>query len=225
MSEQNTAINEFEDRKRKLVELREADIQPYPKRFERTHTISEARKTGEDNTPRELELILGNPKVDIRICGRLMLMRPHGKLTFGKLKDFSGEIQICFMKDFTGEDAYAMLKKIDIADFVGVSGEFFITKHGELTLLVKEYELLGKTLRPLPEKFHGLKDVEAKYRYRYLDLLSDPESYKRFLFRTRMITAMRSKIAMKPNKPRELQKLSIWMNMVLLRLKLQFFNR
>jgi lysyl-tRNA synthetase class 2 len=100
-------------------------------------------------------------------------------------------MQICFMNDFTGEDLYKMLKKIDMGDFVGVTGELFVTKHGELTLLVKEYELLGKTLRPLPEKFHGLKDKEGKYRYRYLDLLSDPGAYDRFMFRTKMITLMR----------------------------------
>lgn len=191
VSEPTNAVNEFEDRKRKLNELRNAGVQPYAPRFERTHTAELARAEAEKNPPRELEMILANPKTDMRISGRLMLMRPHGKLTFAKLKDFSGEIQICFMKDFTGEDAYTALKKLDMGDFVGVSGELFITRHGELTLLVKEYLLLGKTLRPLPEKFHGLKDLEAKYRYRYLDLLTDAESYKRFLFRTRLITAIR----------------------------------
>ena len=190
-NEQNYTINEFEDRKRKLAELREAGVQPFAERFERTHSILEARKAGENEKPRELELILGNPKPEIKIAGRLVLMRPHGKLTFAKLKDFSGEIQICFMKDFTGDNAYKMLKKVDIGDFAGVRGELFVTKHGELTLLVQEYKILSKTLRPLPEKFHGLKDQEAKYRYRYLDMLSDAESYKRFLFRTRLITAIR----------------------------------
>lgn len=189
--EEKNQSNEYEDRKRKLAELREAGVQPFLERFERSHSIEEVREAGEAEKPRELEMILGNPKAEMRIAGRLVLMRPHGKLTFAKLKDFSGEIQVCFMKDFTGEDAYKMLKKIDIGDFVGVRGELFVTKHGELTLLVQEYQLLSKTLRPLPEKFHGLKDQEAKYRYRYLDMLSDPESYKRFLFRTRLITAIR----------------------------------
>ncbi len=190
-NEEKNKINEYEDRKRKLAELREAGVQPFAERFERTHSIFEAREAGENEQPRELEMILGNPKAEMRIAGRLVLMRPHGKLTFAKLKDFSGEIQVCFMKDFTGEEAYKMLKKVDIGDFVGVRGELFVTKHGELTLLVQEYKLLSKTLRPLPEKFHGLKDQEAKYRYRYLDMLSDAESYKKFLFRTRLITAIR----------------------------------
>jgi len=118
-------------------------------------------------------------------------MRAHGRLTFARLQDHTGQIQIFFMKDILGEDAYAMLKKIDIADFLGASGELFVTKHGELTILVKEYKLLGKTLRPLPEKFHGLKDMESIYRSRYLDLLTSPESFGRFLFRTKIISALR----------------------------------
>jgi len=191
MSNQQPTASEFEDRKRKLGELRDAGVQPYPERFERTHVIDDVKKMGEEEEPRELEMILKNPKATIKICGRLVLMRAHGKLSFAQLKDYSGQMQICFMKDFTGEEPYKMLKKVDVGDFLGVTGELFITKHGELTLLIKEYELLGKTLRPLPEKFHGLKDVEAKYRYRYLDLLSDPDVFKRFLFRTRLITAMR----------------------------------
>lgn len=192
MSAQPQISNEFEDRKRKVKELRDSGVQPYPERFERTHTARGAREAGEKQAPRDLELIGKKPKADIVTCGRVMLMRPHGKLTFARLKDHSGDIQICFMKDIVGEEAYALLKKIDLADFLGVSGELFVTKHGELTILVQEFWLLGKTLRPLPEKFHGLKDVESKYRYRYLDLLSHQETHDRFLFRTRLITAMRS---------------------------------
>lgn len=191
MSQQQPASNEFENRKAKVADLRENGIQPYPARFERSHTVLQAREFGESNSPRELEIIGKKPNADVTVCGRLMLMRPHGKLTFARLKDHTGDIQICFMKDIVGEEEYKLLKKIDIADFLGVTGEFFVTKHGELTILVKGYQLLGKTLRPLPEKFHGLKDVEAQYRYRYLDLLSHQETYDRFLFRTHLITAMR----------------------------------
>ena len=191
MTEPQTLAGEFEDRKRKLLTLRENDVQPYPERFERTHSVAEVRRAGEKNEPRELEMILKSPKTDAKICGRLILMRPHGKLTFAQLRDFSGQMQICFMKDFTGEEKYKFLKNMDIGDFIGASGELFVTKHGELTLLVKDYKLLSKTLRPLPEKFHGLKDVEAKYRYRYLDLLSDRETYERFLFRTKLVASMR----------------------------------
>lgn len=184
--------SEFEDRKRKVSELRDAGTQPYPERFERTHTLAEARFQSEKETPRDLDMIGTAPRSDVTVCGRLMLVRAHGKLTFARLKDHTGEIQICFMKNVVGEEPYKMLKKIDLADFLGVNGEFFITKHGELTVLVKDFQLLGKTLRPLPEKFHGLKDTESLYRYRYLDLLSNQETYDRFLFRTRLITAMRN---------------------------------
>jgi lysyl-tRNA synthetase, class II len=189
-------VNEFEDRKRKLGELRAAGVQPYPERYERTHMVTQVRELAEKKPPRVLEEILAKPSAEIKVAGRLMLLRPHGKLTFAQLRDDSGQMQICFMNDFLathgpGVESYKTVRKLDMADFVGITGELFHTKHGELTLLVKEWVLLGKTLRPLPEKFHGLQDIEAKYRYRYLDLLADPESKKRFLMRTKMISAMR----------------------------------
>lgn len=192
MSNPKPVTNEFEDRKRKLSELREGGLQPYPERFTRGQSISEVKELGEKRKPRELELILQNNKADIKICGRLMLMRPHGKLTFAQLRDYSGQMQICFVKDLVNPEPYDMLKKLDMGDFAGVTGELFVTKHGELTVLVSEYVLLGKTLRPLPEKFHGLQDTESKYRQRYLDLLADADAYKRMIFRSRLITMMRS---------------------------------
>jgi len=184
-------INEYEDRKKKLESLRESGIQPYPERFERGHMVEELRGMAEKEKPRESEMVIKSPKNSYKIAGRLMLLRPHGKLTFAQIKDGSGQIQICFMKDILGEDNYSLLKKLDMADFLGAEGELFYTKHGELTLLVTKFEILGKTLRPLPEKFHGLKDVEAKYRYRYLDLLSDESVFDRFIFRTKLIREMR----------------------------------
>jgi lysyl-tRNA synthetase class 2 len=200
MADQPTAnqpiTNEFEDRKRKLGELRAAGIQPYPERFNPTYTASQARVVADRKPPRPLEEILKKPAAKIKLAGRLMLLRPHGKLTFAQLRDSSGQMQVCFMNDFLaahgkGVDPYKLVKKLDMGDFIGVKGELFVTRHGELTLLVKEWELLGKTLRPLPEKFHGLKDIEARYRYRYLDLLADPESKKRFLMRAGLISSMR----------------------------------
>jgi len=214
-------VDEFAERKRKLEELRAAGVQPYPERFERNLTVAEARAAGEAKPPRTVEEITAGAHADVRLCGRLVLMRPHGKLTFAQLQDHTGKIQIAFMQGHTsnasvlaskfreaenperpkgaedagvlaGIDAYKLLRKIDMADFLGVTGELFVTKHGELTLLVKEYVLLGKTLRPLPEKFHGLADQETKYRKRYLDLIANPETYGRFVFRTKLITAMRA---------------------------------
>ena len=200
--------DEFSERKKKMEVWRAAGGLPYAERFERTEKIVEVRESAGKNPPRALEEITAAPNLNIKICGRLVLMRPHGKLTFAKLRDQSGEIQICFMQDFlnaqmapeskkslvvtpTG-NPYKDLKFIDVGDFVGVTGELFVTKHGEVTLLVSEYKLLSKTLRPLPEKFHGLQDQEAKYRYRYLDMLSDPESFNRFIFRSKLITTIRN---------------------------------
>ena len=194
--QQAVTVDEFSERKKKVEELRAAGVQPYPERFERSHTAEEARAAGEKKTPRTVEEITADgikmAKIDLRLCGRIVLMRAHGKLTFAQLQDQSGKMQIAFMQDFIGADAYKMLRKIDMADFLGVTGELFITKHGELTLLVKDYVLLGKTLRPLPEKFHGLEDQETKYRKRYLDLVTNPETYGRFVLRTKLITAMRT---------------------------------
>jgi len=192
---QNTEVknpsSEFQDRQRKLAELRELKINPYAARFDRTHAATSALLSAEQTPPRPLEEITADPRPTIKLAGRLTLMRPHGKLTFAHLKDHTGKIQICFMQDFVGVEAYKLLRKIDIGDFLGVQGELFLTKHGEITLLVKEYTLLSKTLRPLPEKFHGLADTETKYRYRYLDLLSEENTWKRFQFRTALIREIR----------------------------------
>lgn len=205
MPDNQTVLNEFEERKKKLAELRESGWQPYPERYERSHTAADLHALAEKNPPRSAEDIMAKPEANVKVAGRLMLMRPHGKLTFAKLRDHSGEIQVCFMQDFLNAhakagkgpasddsaDAYKMLKKIDMGDFIGAEGELFFTKHGELTLLIKDYVLLGKTLRPLPEKFHGLQDQESRYRYRYLDMLSDPDSMERFKLRTKLIKEMR----------------------------------
>ena len=192
MNSTQPVTDEFEERKKKLEELRALGVQPYPARFERTHTALEVSKAAAKKIPRTLEEIVADPDCKVKLCGRIVLMRPHGKLTFAQLQDHTGKIQVAFMQDFLGADAYKMLRKIDVADFLGVTGEPFVTRHGELTLLVKKYQLLGKTLRPLPEKFHGLSDREIKYRKRYLDLMTDPSASERFLFRTRLISFMRS---------------------------------
>lgn len=211
---QLTPTDEFDERKKKLGEIKDLKILPYAERFERTHSVEEARVLAGKSSLRLVEDIVAKPNCKVKMAGRIMLMRPHGKLTFAHLQDFSGKLQIAFMQDFVTMDpgtandpegtksaadqgrilppeAYKLLKKIDVGDFIGVTGELFLTKHGELTLLVQSYQLLSKTLRPLPEKFHGIADTELKYRKRYLDLLTDPDTYARFLLRTRLITEIR----------------------------------
>lgn len=211
-----TPTDEFEERKKKLQELKDLKILPYAERFERTHLVDEIKKEAGDASRatenmalRTVEEIVAKPNSKVRMAGRVMLMRPHGKLTFAHLQDLSGKMQIAFMQDFlemegsnggagksgsqkiAPPEAYKLLRKIDVGDFIGVTGELFMTKHGELTLLVQSYQLLSKTLRPLPEKFHGIADTELKYRKRYLDMLTDRETYERFLLRTRLITEIR----------------------------------
>ncbi len=189
MSDSNQSPNnEFAERQQKLKDLQQINELGYKERFERNNS---AQSTKTDGVTKELDQILEAPKAEFSLAGRLMLMRPHGKLTFAQLQDKSGRIQICFMQDVLGKDKYKLLKKIDLGDFVGVKGDLFVTKHGETTLLVQDFDLLSKTLRPLPEKFHGLSDRETKYRYRYLDLLSDPETFKRFKFRSHIIKEFR----------------------------------
>jgi len=176
--------NEYRDRLEKVKQIREMGINPYPDSYERTHEAIEAKNLGEEKGVRETEEIMEKPNAKIKLCGRLMSFRDHGNISFGQIQDISGRIQICFMKNVVGVDMYKFLKKIDVADFLGCKGELFKTKHGEVTLLVTEYTLLSKALRPLPEKFHGLKDQETQYRQRYLDLATNEDVKKRFQFRS-----------------------------------------
>ena len=127
----------------------------------------------------------------VRLAGRLMAIRGHGKASFCVLMDVSGKIQVYFKLDNLGEEKYANFKLLDIGDIVGVMGTVFRTHRGEITVKVEDFELLSKSLRPLPEKFHGLKDVEMRYRQRYLDLIMNPEVRDTFMARTKIIKSMR----------------------------------
>jgi len=183
---------EFSDRLKKLNDIRAAGINPYPEKYERTHTALEALAHTEKSQLREMDKVIAAPANTIRLCGRLTAFRSHGKISFGDLTDFSGKIQICLAQNVMGEKAYEdFAKKIDVADFIGVSGELTKTRTNQITLVVKEYTLLSKALRPLPEKWHGLQDIEAKYRYRYLDTIMDRNAMERFLLRTKFISLIR----------------------------------
>lgn len=182
---------EYNDRLRKAEELRKMGINPYPSRFESTHSVAEATELGQEKTRPVEEITEKGVKEQVTIRGRLMTFREHGRLAFANVKDFSGTIQICFMEQVLGKENFKLLRKLDMGDFVGLTGELFLTKHGQLTVLVKEWTFLGKTLRPLPEKWHGIQDQEQIYRQRYLDLIMNEESLKRFLVRTRFIEEMR----------------------------------
>ena len=152
---------------------------PYPERFERTHELYEIRTLTDG--------------VDcVRVAGRIMSMRKMGKLSFLTIADIEGKIQIAVKKDVVGEEVYEFFKKgFDLGDFLGVEGEIFTTQMGEKTIRAKQIFFLGKSLRPLPEKFHGIQDTEICYRQRYLDLCMNDETKERFLKKYRCIREIR----------------------------------
>ena len=157
----------------KLDKIRET-CNPYPEKYERTHRLKEARLL-EDGTK------------DVRIAGRIVFMRKMGKLSFVRIRDIEADMQLEIKIDMVGESNYEFFKKqIDTGDFIGAEGEIFTTQTGEKTLRVSSFEFLGKALRPLPEKFHGLTDTELKYRQRYVDLIMNAESREVFVGRSKL---------------------------------------
>src|SRR5213080_2383097 len=178
-----TLISEQEARRQKLLALREKGINPYPNRVQRTNTITDVLEHFNEWQRDER---------DVTLTGRIRLMREMGKATFAQIEDGTGRIQVYFRINDIGEEAYKTLKLLDIGDFVQVRGFLFITRTGERTLHVREYRILAKGLRPLPEKYHGLEDVEVRQRKRYLDLVANGEEARRiFVIRSRTISAMR----------------------------------
>jgi lysyl-tRNA synthetase class 2 len=164
--------------------LRQRGVDPYGKRFGVTHW---AGKLHEQYDPAdEATLKTAEP---VRVAGRVMTMRHHGKTCFLHLMDYTGRIQLYARADRLPD--FADYVDVDAGDFIGVSGELFRTRTGELTISVREWAFLAKRLRPLPEKWHGLKDVETRYRQRYVDLVVNPEPRQVFLLRSRVIKAMR----------------------------------
>lgn len=160
-------------RRDKLEEIKNY-CNPYPEKYEVTHKIKDAR-------------LLDDGTTDVSIAGRIVFMRKMGKLSFVRIRDIEGDMQLEIKIDMVGEDKYAFFKKlIDTGDFIGARGEIFTTQTGEKTLRVHSFEFLGKALRPLPEKFHGLTDMEMKYRQRYVDLIMNEETRKVFLGRSKL---------------------------------------
>ncbi len=184
-------ISEREDRLRKLEDIKARGIHPYPEKYDKTHHTAELHAVDSSQHHTLEDLKESCPKT-FSIAGRITLLRTMGKLSFLQLQDEQGKIQVAVMQDVVGNEAYKVLsKKLDLGDFIGVRGELFVTKHGEVTLLAAEYTFLGKALRPLPDKFHGVKDQELLYRKRYLDLISNEDTRKRFQFRSKFIKALR----------------------------------
>ncbi len=181
MEQEQQELNELlQVRRRKLDALREKGIEPFGQKFEADRYSTDIL----DN----FEQIEGK---EVTIAGRLISIRSHGKAAFAHLQDYQGKVQIYIRQDQVGEEQYENFDLIDIGDFIGCVGEVFKTRKGEVTVNVREYTYLAKALRPLPEKWHGLKDVDLRYRQRYVDLIVNEEVRQTFINRSKIISTMR----------------------------------
>ncbi len=174
-------------RRRKLEELRQRGTNPFPNSFRPTHTAQWVHDTYGPLPKEELEAVQDT----VALAGRIIAVRDFGKASFIQLQDRSGKVQAYIKKDLVGEESFTVFKLFDLGDFVGLRGRPFRTKTNELTIEASEIELVAKSLRPLPEKWHGLTDIEARYRQRYLDLISNPDSRNVFLIRSKIVDAIR----------------------------------
>jgi len=177
----------IQKRYEKLNGLRERQIQLFPNDFKVSHSIRDIQGLI-DNEPKALK----DESRIFAVAGRVMAINRFGKAAFIRFKDRSGQLQAYIRKDKIGDEAYHLFKQLDVGDFVGLCGVLFQTKTGEWTLLANEFRLLCKTLRPLPEKFHGLKDPEKRYRQRYLDLIMNADVRELFIKRSRVIQEIRN---------------------------------
>ncbi len=178
----------IQQRFKKREEISAMGIRPYAGRFD----VSASAQGLMDRYGQTSKEDLEQSRVEVIVAGRIVAMRSFGKAGFGHLQDGSGRIQFYFQKNTLGDDKYAFFKKLDIGDFMGVKGFLFRTKTNELTIDIEDFTLLSKSLRPLPEKWHGLTDVEIRYRQRYLDLIVNPEVKNVFLLRTKIVQAIRN---------------------------------
>ncbi len=168
----------IQERLGKIAELRRKGFSPYGSRFK-------------DRTPAQVLHDSFTPDREVKIAGRLIAKRGHGKAMFADLRDESAKIQLYIKTDIVGEELFGLFAHIDIGDFLGLEGRLFKSKMGEITVEVHTFQILTKSLRPLPEKWHGLKDVEVRYRQRYLDLIANDEVRKVFRVRSKIISEIR----------------------------------
>ncbi len=173
-------------RKQKIQELKENGVSLYPNDFRVTSTIEELNGIIENNPE-----LLGEDGEKFSVAGRMMAVNKFGKSSFIRFKDRTGQIQGYLQKKIIGDEAYDLFKKLDAGDFVGITGPLFKTRTGEGTILAKEFRLISKAVRSLPEKFHGIKDPEKRYRQRYLDLIMNNDTRDIFIKRSRTISILR----------------------------------
>ncbi|MDF2856867.1 MAG: lysS [Neobacillus sp.] len=179
--------DQFLVRREKMNTMRENGLDPFGKRFDRTNSIKELVEQFGELEKEDLE----GKNVSVALAGRMMTKRGKGKAGFANIQDLTGQIQVYIRQDAIGEDSYKVFDSSDLGDIIGVEGTLFKTKVGELSVKVQNFVFLTKALRPLPDKFHGLKDVEQRYRQRYLDLIVSQESKETFITRSRIIQSMR----------------------------------
>lgn len=184
----NEELNDqFQVRRDKMNKMREEGIDPFGERYDRSHQSAQIIAEYDEFSKEDLE----EKAAQVTIAGRMMTKRGKGKAGFAHIQDLEGQIQIYVRKDSVGEEAYELFKSSDLGDIIGVTGTVFKTNVGELSIKATSLEVLTKALRPLPDKYHGLKDVEQRYRQRYLDLIVNPESKQTFIMRSKIIQSMR----------------------------------
>lgn len=177
-SQETNPLDERAMRLKRLEEIKNSGVEPYPEKFDKQQTLAQAKTLKEGSK--------------VKTAGRILTSRKMGKIAFCHLSDWSGRLQIVLNSNEIGEEKFQWFcDSFDLGDFIGVEGEIFTTKAGELSILVKQYEFLGKALLPLPDKFHGLKDTDTIYRQRYLDLIMNEDAKKCFQFRSDFIRAIR----------------------------------
>jgi lysyl-tRNA synthetase, class II len=180
--------SQYQLRREKLKQIEALGQESYPRKFDATHSIPEILARHSDSTGEQLE----RERVNVRVAGRLMSIRGQGKAGFAHLQQAGKRLQIYVKLDFVGEKGFQLYKLLDLGDFVGVSGYLFRTRTNELSVHVEEITFLAKDLLPLPEKYHGLSDVELRYRQRYVDLNMNPEVREVFIARSKVVKAIRS---------------------------------
>ena len=186
--EEQPALDVPGERARRIAdvdELRAQGVDPYPVRFDRDRTLAEVRA--------EFDGLPAGTETDtvVRVAGRILLIRRQGKLTFATMRDQSGSMQLFVSSDEIGADGHEQFDKLDLGDWVGVEGTVMTTRRGELSVKVRTYTLLAKALRPLPDKWHGLSDVDTRFRQRYVDLIVNPDSRRVFEVRFAAVSAIR----------------------------------
>ncbi|HEU0109209.1 MAG TPA: amino acid--tRNA ligase-related protein, partial [Vicinamibacteria bacterium] len=178
---------ESAERRERARGLRARGINPYPNRYDRTHGLAEIVAAHGDRSLEELDRL----SLSVRIAGRVMTQRGHGKASFLTLSDGEGRLQVYVRQDDVGEEGYRLLELVDRGDFLGVAGTVMRTRKGELSVQARELTFLSKALLPPPEKWHGLADVEARYRQRYLDLMVNPDVRRTFVARSQVVAEIR----------------------------------